>query len=143
MLRQVAPLYSRLLPATVRGYAVAGNNLALIKELREQSGAPISDVKAALQQADWNIGAGSCRELLMRGPSLFAAVTEQQHHRSAQQLHSSFQTTEQAAQELRKKGIASAGKKAGRVAAEGLVGLAANGQGVAVVEVRWHWYSSA
>lgn len=71
MLRQVAPLYSRLLPATVRGYAVAGNNLALIKELREQSGAPISDVKAALQQADWNIGAANSRELFEAGAKPF------------------------------------------------------------------------
>ena len=36
--------------------AAASNNMALIKQLREQTGAPIADVKSALQQADWNIG---------------------------------------------------------------------------------------
>lgn len=56
MLRQVAPVLRRLAPASVRGFAVAGNHMSLIKELREASGAPIADVKAALQQANWDLG---------------------------------------------------------------------------------------
>ncbi|KAL6775903.1 EFT2 [Auxenochlorella protothecoides x Auxenochlorella symbiontica] len=81
----------------VRCFAVGGNHMALIRELREASGAPISDVKAALQQADWDM--------------------------------------DLAAQELRRKGVASAGKKATRTAAEGLVGVASSELGAAVVEV--------
>lgn len=50
----------------VRCFAVGGNHMALIRELREASGAPISDVKAALQQADWDMGESwvwsGCRE---------------------------------------------------------------------------------
>ena len=40
----------------LRFFAAAPNNLALIKQLREQTGAPIADVKSALQQADWDLG---------------------------------------------------------------------------------------
>mmetsp|Transcript_14004 Transcript_14004/g.16959 ORF Transcript_14004/g.16959 Transcript_14004/m.16959 type:complete len:367 (-) Transcript_14004:155-1255(-) len=42
---------------------------------------------------------------------------------------------ELAFQELRKRGLAAVGKKSGRVTAEGLVGIAKSGNGVAVVEV--------
>ena len=31
-------------------------NIGLIKRLREQTGAPISDVKSALEQANWDLG---------------------------------------------------------------------------------------
>lgn len=34
----------------------ASNQLSLIKKLRDQTGAPISDVKKALEQAGWNMG---------------------------------------------------------------------------------------
>lgn len=40
----------------LRCYAAASNQMALIKELRERTGAPISDVKNALQAAEWNLG---------------------------------------------------------------------------------------
>jgi hypothetical protein len=40
----------------LRCFAAAPNNMALIKKLREQTGAPIADVKSALQEADWDLG---------------------------------------------------------------------------------------
>ncbi|MFO1188980.1 MAG: translation elongation factor Ts [Alphaproteobacteria bacterium] len=70
---------------------------ALVKELREKTGAGLMDCKTALGQTGGNL--------------------------------------EEAVDWLRKKGLAAAAKKAGRVAAEGLVGLAL-GHGVgAVVEI--------
>src|SRR5712691_6746153 len=56
---------------------------AMVKELREQTGAGMMDVKAALTEADGNM--------------------------------------EEATKILRKKGLAAASKKAGRIAAEGTV----------------------
>lgn len=41
----------------LRGFAAAPNQMALIKELRERTGAPITDVKAALTAAEWDLGA--------------------------------------------------------------------------------------
>ena len=70
---------------------------ALIKELREKSGAGMLDCKKALAE---------------NGGDIEAAVDW-----------------------LRKKGLAKAAKKAGRVAAEGLIGFAAAGTRAAVVEV--------
>lgn len=70
---------------------------ALVKELREKTGAGMMDCKKALNEV-----AGE----------LEAAIDW-----------------------LRKKGLAAAAKKAGRVAAEGLVGVAANGTVGAVVEI--------
>ncbi|MPZ10448.1 MAG: elongation factor Ts [Kiloniellaceae bacterium] len=70
---------------------------ALVKELRETSGAGMMDCKKALTES---------------GGDLEAAVDW-----------------------LRKKGLAAAAKKAGRVAAEGLIGVAAEGTRGAVVEV--------
>ena len=70
---------------------------ALVKELREISGAGMMDCKKALSE-----NAGSI---------------------------------EQAVDWLRKKGLAAAAKKAGRVAADGLVGVAAEGTQGALVEV--------
>jgi elongation factor Ts len=70
---------------------------ALVKELREKSGAGMMDCKKALAE---------------NGGSLDAAVDW-----------------------LRKKGLAAAAKKAGRVAAEGLIGVALDGTRGAVVEV--------
>lgn len=71
--------------------------MALIKKLRDQSGAPISDVKKALEETDWDLS--------------------------------------KASEELRKKGLSAASKKASRSATEGLVGLASSGHGVAIVEL--------
>lgn len=71
--------------------------MALIKKLRDQSGAPISDVKKALEETGWDLT--------------------------------------RASEELRKKGLSAASKKASRSATEGLVGLASSGHGVAIVEL--------
>jgi elongation factor Ts len=70
---------------------------ALVKELREKTGAGMMDCKRALGETSGDM--------------------------------------EGAVDWLRKKGLAAAAKKAGRVAAEGLVGMAARGTAGAVVEV--------
>ncbi|MEE8534441.1 MAG: translation elongation factor Ts [Kiloniellales bacterium] len=70
---------------------------ALVKELREATGAGMMDCKKALSETDADM--------------------------------------EAAVDWLRKKGLAAAAKKAGRVAAEGLVGLALDGRRGALVEV--------
>ncbi|HWA46020.1 MAG TPA: translation elongation factor Ts [Hypericibacter adhaerens] len=70
---------------------------ALVKELREKTGAGMMDCKKALNETAGDL--------------------------------------EQAVDWLRKKGLAAAAKKSGRVAAEGLVGVAAEGTHGAVVEV--------
>jgi elongation factor Ts len=70
---------------------------ALVKELREMSGAGMMDCKKALTESGGDI--------------------------------------EQASDWLRKKGLAAAAKKAGRVAAEGLVGVAASGATGALLEL--------
>src|SRR4051794_11519742 len=70
---------------------------ALVKELREKTGAGMMDCKKALGETGGDL--------------------------------------ENAVDWLRKKGLAAAAKKAGRVAAEGLVGVATSGRTGAVVEV--------
>ena len=70
---------------------------ALVKELRDKTGAGMMDCKRALGET---------------GGDIEAAVDW-----------------------LRKKGLAAAAKKAGRVAAEGLIGVATRGSAGAVVEV--------
>ena len=70
---------------------------ALVKDLREKTGAGMMDCKRALTEADGDIDG--------------------------------------AIDWLRKKGLAAAAKKSGRVAAEGLVGVATSGKKAAVVEV--------
>ena len=70
---------------------------ALVKELRERSGAGMSDCKKALVETEGNV--------------------------------------EEAIDWLRKKGLASAAKKSGRVAAEGLIGVASSPRVAAMVVV--------
>ena len=70
---------------------------AMIKELREKTGAGILDCKSALAEANGSL--------------------------------------DEAEMSLRKKGLAAAAKKAGRVAAEGLVGFACDGSVAALVEL--------
>ena len=70
---------------------------ALVKELRELTGAGMMDCKKALGETDGDVQAG--------------------------------------VDWLRKKGLAAAAKKAGRIASEGLVGVALDGNAGAVVEV--------
>ena len=76
---------------------MAAITAALVKELRESSGAGMMDCKKALTETDGDIAA--------------------------------------AVDWLRTKGLASAAKKSGRVAAEGLVGVAVDGSKGALVEV--------
>lgn len=76
---------------------MADMTLAMVKELRERSGAGMNDVKKALVEC---------------GGDMEAAVDW-----------------------LRKKGLSAAAKKSGRVAAEGLVGVASSPQRAAMVEV--------
>ena len=45
-----------LVDNSIRSYAVAAGSMALVKDLREKSGAPISDVKSALVEANWDPG---------------------------------------------------------------------------------------
>src|SRR6201988_1131847 len=70
---------------------------ALVKELRDKTGAGMMDCKRALGDSDGDI--------------------------------------EAAVDWLRKKGLSAAAKKAGRVAAEGLIGVATRGTAGALVEV--------
>src|ERR1700694_2528838 len=70
---------------------------ALVKDLREKTGAGMMDCKKALTEAGGDM--------------------------------------EQAVDWLRKKGLAAAAKKSGRVAAEGLVGVASKAHKAAMVEV--------
>ncbi|KAL3154707.1 hypothetical protein ABBQ38_011256 [Trebouxia sp. C0009 RCD-2024] len=105
MLQRLLPLLSLQMGSVVwsipsctsRTYAAAGASMSLVKDLREKSGAPISDVKSALVEANWD--------------------------------------PESAYQNLRKKGLAAASKKASRLAAEGLVGIATAQHKAAMVEV--------
>ena len=76
---------------------MAAITAALVKKLREKSGAGMMDCKKALGETDGDL--------------------------------------ESAVDWLRKKGLAAAAKKAGRVAAEGLVGVSVKGTSAAVVEV--------
>jgi len=76
---------------------MAAITAALVKDLREKSGAGMMDCKKALSETDGDIDA--------------------------------------AIDWLRTKGLAAAAKKAGRIAAEGLVGVAVEGNNGAVVEV--------
>jgi hypothetical protein len=39
-----------------RGLAVASSQMSAIKSLRERTNAPISDVKSALVEAEWDLG---------------------------------------------------------------------------------------
>jgi hypothetical protein len=43
-------------PLQLRAYAAPSEQLDAIRNLRESTSAPISDVKKALVEADWNIG---------------------------------------------------------------------------------------
>lgn len=76
---------------------MAAVTAAMVKELRESTGAGMMDCKKALTEADGN--------------------------------------TEKAVELLREKGLAAAAKKAGRIAAEGMVFALVNGKAGAIVEV--------
>src|SRR6202000_3020081 len=80
-----------------RGDEMAEITAALVKDLREKSGAGMMDCKKALSETGGDI--------------------------------------ESAIDWVRKRGLAAAAKKAGRVAAEGLVGVASEGTKGALVEV--------
>src|ERR1700733_84717 len=76
---------------------MAAITAALVKDLRDKTGAPMMDCKKALIETDGDI--------------------------------------EAAIDWLRKKGLAAAAKKSGRIAAEGLVGVATAANKAAIVEV--------
>ncbi len=54
--RQFSLIRSQTIDSTFRNYAAAAGFMALVKDLREKSGAPISDVKSALVEANWDPG---------------------------------------------------------------------------------------
>ncbi len=54
--RQFSLIPSQTVDSTFRNYAAAAGFMALVKDLREKSGAPISDVKSALVEANWDPG---------------------------------------------------------------------------------------
>jgi elongation factor Ts len=81
----------------MEGTAMANVTAAMVKELREKTGAGMMDCKAALNETSGDV--------------------------------------EAAVDWLRKKGLAKAAKKAGRVAAEGLIAVESSGRTAAVVEV--------
>ncbi len=54
--RQFSLIRSQTIDSTFRNYAAAAGSMALVKDLREKSGAPISDVKSALVEANWDLG---------------------------------------------------------------------------------------
>ncbi len=62
-LRRQAPAAARGAEATfARSFAAApAEQMALIKELRGATGAPISEVKGALQEAGWDLGGSLLR----------------------------------------------------------------------------------
>ncbi|PSC75347.1 elongation factor Ts [Micractinium conductrix] len=62
--------------------APASNQMALIKDLRERTGAPISDVKSALQAANWDMDA-AVGELRKKG---LAAATKKASRHAAEGL---------------------------------------------------------
>lgn len=122
--------------------------MSLVKDLREKSGAPISDVKSALVEANWD-------------PGTSLACLQKFPHVPVVSKQGSLSAAESAYQNLRKKGLAAASKKvwptclplntchwpvyifhgietnlqASRLAAEGLVGIATAQHKAAMVEV--------
>lgn len=56
--KQVGVSQSQLVNSNIKKYAAAAGSMALVKDLREKSGAPISDVKSALVEANWDPGKG-------------------------------------------------------------------------------------
>lgn len=115
----------------VRWLSAASNHMTLIKKLRDQTGAPIGDVKSALQEADWDIGEAQSQRvepllgLFHSGAYTFIILYRISHVMSA----------EKAGQGLRKKGLAAASKKSSRHTAEGLIGLVRSNTAVAAVEI--------
>lgn len=105
-----------------RLFATSSGQLSLIKQLRDQSGAPISDVKKALEETGWNLGMVF---------SLFAFNAS----RGKLPLICPDVSAEKASEELRKKGLTAASKKASRSATEGLIGLATSESCAAIVEI--------
>jgi elongation factor Ts len=81
----------------MKGLAMANVTAAMVKDLREKTGAGMMDCKAALNETAGDI--------------------------------------EAAVDWLRKKGLSKAAKKAGRVAAEGLIGVESSGHVATVVEI--------
>ncbi|KAL4434430.1 hypothetical protein ABPG75_000871 [Micractinium tetrahymenae] len=77
-----ACLPASMLCQQLRGYAVPSNQLQLIKELRERTGAPMTDVKTALQAANWDLDA-AVAELRKKG---LAAASKKAFRHAAEGL---------------------------------------------------------
>ena len=137
----------------LRCFAAPGNQLQLIKELRERTGAPISDVKTALLAAGWDLGecngrAEGAQGIVHEAQTGAGGASDEAAqlppvgsrrrclHRAGPPACPLACPADNAVNELRKKGMAAANKKASRHAAEGLVGLAKGDAAAAVVEVR-------
>lgn len=91
--------------------STSAEQLNMIKSLREQSGAPMADVRAALMQADWKPGGvHACEVHACNNAStdwVWFPDEEASHH------------TDEALQELRKKGLAASSKKVLLAVADG------------------------
>ncbi|KAL5972315.1 hypothetical protein ACLOJK_041568 [Asimina triloba] len=88
----------------------ASEQMNLVKQLRERTGAPIKDVKASLVACDWDLGI--TRSFLLR-----------------------LLVAEAAQKDLRKRGVVLASKKSSRTAAEGLLAIAQNEKKATVIEL--------
>lgn len=87
-----------MLSCTCRSYASAAASMSLIKDLREKSGAPISDVKSALVEANWD-------------PGTFYTYAWRLSPCVCPRRGTSSSAADSAYQNLRKKGLAAASKK--------------------------------
>ena len=95
---QVGPAGWPMLSYTCRGYPAVAASMSLVKDLREKSGAPISDVKSALVEANWDPGTSPAHAYKTALSSFALNKT-------------SLSAAESAYQNLRKKGLAAASKK--------------------------------
>lgn len=95
---QMGPAGWPMLSYTCRGYPAVAASMSLVKDLREKSGAPISDVKSALVEANWDPGTSPAHAYQTALSSFAPNKT-------------SSSAVESAYQNLRKKGLAAASKK--------------------------------
>ena len=100
---------------SIRCFATNAEQLAAIKLLRERSGAPITDVKSALVEADWRTGkqdrsqtACSLHAVSPPSPAQASACCRGQTSSSKRSLGN---LADSAMDVLRKKGLAAAGRK--------------------------------
>ena len=109
----------------------AAVQMNLIRQLRERTSAPIKDVKDSLVQCNWDIGK-RMNERSWNYAILFRSLCGFEF---GMWWVNSCLHVEAAQTDLRKRGKASAMKKAGRIATEGLLALAQNEGKAAVIEL--------